>query len=72
MAKTLEQERLALEEEERKLQSRRKLLEEREREQAIALVERAGLLKLDGRRLGALMDRIKALGIEAVEKKLAA
>lgn len=72
MAKTLEQERLALEEDERKLQSRRKMLEEKEREQAIALVERAGLLKLDGKRLGALMDRIKALGIEAVEKKLAA
>jgi len=72
MAKTLEQERLALEEDERKLQSRRKMLEEKEREQAITLVDRAGLLKLDGKRLGALMDRIKALGIEAVEKKLAA
>ena len=72
MAKTLEQERLALEEDERKLESRRKLLEEKERQQAIATIERSGLLKLETKRLAALMDRIKTLGIEAVEKQLTA
>lgn len=72
MAKTLEQERLALEEDERKLESRRKLLEEKERQQAIATIERSGLLKLEAKRLAALMDRIKTLGIEAVEKRLTA
>ncbi|WP_062769718.1 hypothetical protein [Sphingopyxis terrae] len=72
MAKTLEQERLALEEDERKLESRRKLLEEKERQQAIATIERSGLLKLEANRLSALMDRFKTLGIEAVEKRLTA
>lgn len=72
MAKTLEQERLALEEDARRLEDRRKRLEEKEREQAISTVEKSGLLKLETRRLAALTDRIKALGIEAVEKRLAA
>lgn len=72
MAKTLEQERLALEEDARKLESRRKLLEEKERQQAIATIERSGLLKLEAKRLSALMDRFKTLGIEAVEKRLTA
>ena len=44
----------------------------REREQAIATVEKSGLLKLDARRLADLADRIKRLGIEEVEKRLAA
>lgn len=72
MAKTLEQERLALEEDARKLEGRRKLLEEKERQQAIATIERSGLLKLEASRLVALMDRIRTLGIEAVEKRLTA
>ena len=72
MAKTLEQERLALEEDERRLDERRRKLEEREREQAIATVENSGLLKLDARRLADLADRIKRLGIEEVDKRLAA
>jgi hypothetical protein len=71
MAKTLEQERLALIEDERRLDERRKRLEEKEREQAIATIERSGLLKLEAKRLASLTDRIKALGIEAVEKRLA-
>lgn len=72
MAKTLEQERQALEEDARKLESRRKQLEEKEREQAIASVEKHGLLKLDYKRLTKLAERIKALGIDEVEKRLAA
>lgn len=72
MAKTLEQERLAFEEDARRLDERRRKLEEKEREQAIATVEKSGLLKLEAKRLMALVDRIKTLGIEAVEKRLAA
>ncbi|RSU72085.1 hypothetical protein BRX37_19925 [Sphingomonas sp. S-NIH.Pt3_0716] len=72
MAKTLEQERQALEEDARKLETRRKQLEEKEREQAIATVEKHGLLKLDHKRLTKLAERIKTLGIEEVEKRLAA
>lgn len=72
MARTLEQERQALEEEERRLSEKRELLAKREREEAIRVVEKAGLLKLDGKRLELLTGRIKALGIEEVEKRLAA
>jgi hypothetical protein len=45
-------------------------LEEREREQAISAVEKAGLLKLDIKRLATLAERIKSLGIDEVEKRL--
>ena len=72
MARTLEQERQALEEEERRLAEKRELLAKREREEAIRAVEKAGLLKLDAKRLEVLTGRIKALGIEEVEKRLAA
>ena len=72
MARTLEQERQALEEEERRLAEKRELLAKREREEAIKAVEKSGLLKLDGKRLEVLTGRIKALGIEEVEKRLAA
>ena len=44
MAKTLEQERAAFEADAQRLEERRRKLEEREREQAITAVEKAGLL----------------------------
>jgi hypothetical protein len=72
MAKTLEQERAAFEEDARRLEERRRKLEEREREQAISAVEKAGLLKLDIKRLAALVERMKLLGIDEVEKRLKA
>lgn len=72
MAKTLEQERLALEQDARRLDERRRKLEEKEREQAIATVEKSGLLKLEAKRLAVLAERIKSLGIDVVEKRLAA
>lgn len=72
MARTLEQERLALEEDARRLDERRRKLEEKEREQAITMVEKTGLLKLEAKRLTALTERIRSLGIDAVEKRLAA
>lgn len=70
MARTLEQERQALEEEEKRLGERRKQLAERERDEAIKAVDKAGLLKLNWTRLDGLTKRIKALGIEEVEKRL--
>ncbi len=72
MARTLEQERAALDAEARRLEERRQRLEEREREQAIQAIDRAGLLRLDGQRLANLLGRIKALGMEEVEKRLTA
>ena len=72
MARTLEQERAALAEDARKLEERRQRLEEKERDAAVQAVERAGLLKLDAKRLNALLARIRSLGIEEVEKHLTA
>ncbi|WP_337847873.1 hypothetical protein [Sphingomonas sp.] len=72
MARTLEQERAAIEEEARKLEERRQRLEERAREQAIQAVDKAGLLKLDTKRLSGLLGRIRTLGIDEVEKRLTA
>jgi hypothetical protein len=54
------------------LEERRRKLEEREREQAITAVEKAGLLKLEIRRLTAIVERVKSLGIDEVEKRLRA
>ena len=72
MARTLEQERAALEEEGRKLEERRQRLEEKEREAAIQAIEKTGLLKLETKRLGNLLGRIRSLGIDEVEKRLTA
>jgi hypothetical protein len=72
MAKTLEQERAALLEDERRLADRRKQLEERERDEAIKALDKAGLLKLAPERIDSLSRRIKMLGIAEVEKRLAA
>ncbi|ALJ16564.1 hypothetical protein [Sphingopyxis macrogoltabida] len=72
MARTLEQERAAIEAEALKLEQRRQRLEERERDQAISAIENAGLLKLDAGRLAGLLTRIRKLGLAEVEKRLAA
>lgn len=72
MARTLEQERAAIAEDERKLEERRQRLEEKERDAAVQAVEKAGLLKLDAKRLSALLTRIRSLGIDEVEKRLTA
>ena len=71
MARTSEQEEQAIEAEERLLAERREKLLKRRRDEAIRTVEKAGLLKLDGKRLDGLAQRIRALGIEEVEKRLA-
>ncbi|WP_291550489.1 hypothetical protein [Bosea sp. (in: a-proteobacteria)] len=72
MARTLEQERAALAQDEQRLADRRKQLEDREREEAIRACERSGLLKLDPRRLESLAKRIRTLGLDEVEKRLTA
>ncbi|WP_067105112.1 hypothetical protein [Sphingopyxis granuli] len=72
MARTLEQERAAIETEARKLEERRRSLADREREQAIQTIEKAGLLKLEPGQLARLVGRIKFLGIAEVEKRLTA
>lgn len=72
MAKTLEDERAALAAEEAKLEERRRDLAEREKAQAIALIEKAGFLKVVPSRFAALVDRMKKLGFDEVEKRLGA
>lgn len=72
MARTLEQERAAIDEDARRLEERRQKLAEKEREQAIQTVEKAGLLKLAPKRLDDLAAKIRKLGIAEVEKRLAA
>ncbi|AMK20590.1 MULTISPECIES: hypothetical protein [Sphingomonadales] len=72
MARTLEQERAAIEKDVRKLEERRQRLEEKEREAAIQAIEKTGLLKLETKRLGNLLGRIRSLGIDEVEKRLTA
>ena len=72
MARTLEQERAAIEAEQQRLADRLKALEDKERDVAIATVEKSGLLKVEGKRLTSLMDRIRTLGIDEVQKRLGA
>ncbi|MDT7533054.1 hypothetical protein OVY48_06335 [Sphingobium sp. SA2] len=72
MARTLEQERAAIEEDARRLEERRQKLADKEREQMIQAVEKSGLLKLAPKRLDELVGKIRKLGIEEVEKRLAA
>lgn len=72
MARTIEEEMELLREDERRLASKKAQLVKRARDEAIKSVEKTGLLKLESRRLEALAGRIKSLGIEEVEKRLAA
>lgn len=72
MARTLEQERTALEEDERRLEERRRAFAERERQSALAALEKSGLLKLGMIRLEALAATIRKLGPDEVEKRLQA
>ena len=70
MARTLEQERAAIDADARMLEQRRQKLEAREREQAIQAIEKTGLLKLESKRLTALLQRMRTLGFDEVEKRL--
>ncbi|UYY79687.1 hypothetical protein [Sphingomonas sp. R1] len=72
MAKSLDAEQAAIEAEERKLAERRKALQAKQREAAIAAVEKAGLLRMPIDRLEGLMKAVKKLGLDTVEKRLEA
>lgn len=72
MAKSLDAELAALAADERKLVERRQALQTKQREAAIGVVEKAGLLKLPLTRLEPLMRAVKAMGLEEVEKRLTA
>ncbi|MET3726058.1 MULTISPECIES: hypothetical protein [Sphingomonas] len=72
MAKSLDAEQAAIEADERKLAERRKALQAKQREAAIAAVEKAGLLRMPIDRLEGLMKAVKKLGLDAVEKRLEA
>jgi hypothetical protein len=72
MPRSLKQERQQLEEEEKRLQERRAKLAEAQERLAVQAVAKAGLLKMDEDRLEALMKRVKQLGIDEVERRLAA
>lgn len=72
MAAKIEKERAAIREEELKLVERKKRLAEREAELRASAMTKSVLSKLDSDRLEALLSRMKALGIEEVEKRLLA
>lgn len=70
MPLSIDKERQQLDAEEAKLVDRRKRLEERERDELLGAVEKAGLLKVPARGR-AILDRIKKLGLVEVERRLA-
>ena len=71
MARSLEQERQSIEEDERRLGERKRRLAERQRDEAIGAVEKAGLLTIGSDRITALMERVRKLGLDEVERRLA-
>ena len=72
MAKALDSERAAIAADEERLAERRRKLAEREREAALAVLDKADILKLPLDTIEALAAQVKKLGIEALTKKLAA
>ena len=72
MAKSLDAEMAAIEAEQRKLDDRRKAHLKKLRETAIDRIEKGGLLKLPLDRLERLMEVVKTLGVDEVEKRLTA
>ncbi len=71
MASNLEKERAAIREEEFRLAARKKKLAEREAAERANAIGKSVLGKLDQDRLTALLGRMKTLGIDEVEKRLA-
>lgn len=72
MASNLEKERAAIREEEFRLAERKKKLAEREAAERANAIDKSVLGKLDQQRLTALLGRMKALGVDEVEKRLSA
>lgn len=72
MPLSLEQERAQIQADEKRLSDRKRKLADKEKAELLKLVDQSGLSKLEPARLAALMERIKTLGVEDVEKRLAA
>lgn len=70
MAGKIEKERSAIRDEELRLAERKKRLAEREASERSAVIAKSVLTKLDSDRLEAVLARMKALGIDEVEKRL--
>lgn len=70
MANTVEQERAAIEADEKKLADRRKKLVEREQSERQRAIGKSVLMKLDQERLETMLARMKDLGVDEVEKRL--
>lgn len=72
MPGSLEQERAAIAADEQRLNERRKKLSDREKGERQKLLAKSVLVKLDHDQLNKLLGRMKSLGLEEVEKRLAA
>ncbi len=72
MPLSLEQERAQIQADEKRLSDRKRKLADKEKTELLKLVDQSGLSKLEPARLAALMERIKTLGVDDVEKRLAA
>lgn len=72
MAGKLEKERAAIRDEELRLAERKKKLAELEAEGRASALSKSVLAKLDSERLEAVLGRMKALGIDEVEKRILA
>ncbi len=70
MANSVEQERAAIEADEKKLADRRKKLVEREQTERQKAIGRSVLGKVDRDRLEKLLARMKDLGVDEVERRL--
>lgn len=70
MANTVEQERAAIEADEKKLADRRRKLVEREQSERQRAIGKSVLMKLDQERLETMLARMKDLGVDEVEKRL--
>lgn len=70
MPRNYDQELQAIKADERKLADRRKAIVERRSLQLAKTLKGSELMKLEPARLDGLLDRIKALGMEEVERRL--
>lgn len=71
MPVSVEQEKAAIAAEEQRLADRRKKLVERETSERLKAIGRSPLAKLDNERLDTLLKRMKELGMDEVESRLA-
>ena len=72
MPKSIAEERAQIEADRKRLKEREDRLAERQEKAALECVRKAGLLKVEVERLTPLLQRIKTLGVDEVERRLAA